>query len=287
MATPLEYEGQDLRGESFRGKDLDGANFTEADLRGADFSNSSLVEAKFINARLGVRPLAASVILGSALMVSIAAGVAIGLFAEATREQMTSSDWRDILAGLLLAGAIAVFLALFFTRGVSTASRAFVITIVVIVLLDFAVVFVLAGEIRFRNAVPLIGLLVLFVPAATAGVLGRIVGSSFGAWAIGFVAAAGGAAAGRAHGGAAAVVVSVVLIIISRRALKGDLRDRPMRYVGHRIVTHWGTRFTTADVSRADFTGAATHQSDLFDAVLDGAVWEDGQVPLTRDVPTA
>ena len=85
MTAENKYHGQDLRGKSFRGAKLDGADFTAADVRGADFSTASLAEADFTNARIGVRPLTALVILFVALVVSIAAGVAIGLLAETVR----------------------------------------------------------------------------------------------------------------------------------------------------------------------------------------------------------
>jgi uncharacterized protein YjbI with pentapeptide repeats len=283
VTASADYHGQDLRGESFRGKNLDGADFSEADLRGTDFSNASLVEADFSNARLGVGPLTASLILLGALAVSIAAGVAVGLFAETTRQQAGSSDWRDVFAGVLMATVTVLFLALLIFKGISKALRAFVIAIVAIVILDFTVVYILAGELRFQNAVPLIGLLVLVVPAATAGILGRMVGGTFGAWAIGIIAAVGGLAAGRAHGGIAAVAVSVLLVVISKRALSGDIRDGPMRYIGHRIASHRGTKFTGADLTGADFTGTRLVHSDMSSAIVEGATWETGQQPYIHN----
>jgi uncharacterized protein YjbI with pentapeptide repeats len=161
MTTEDSYHSQDLRGQSFQGADLDGADFTEADVRGADFTDASLVAADFTSARIGVRPVAAALILVGALMVSVAAG--------------------------------------------------------------------------------------------------------------------------RAHGGIAAIVVSMPLVFISRRALKADERDRPLRYVAHRIVTHRGTRFAEADVTRATFAGTTLTHSDTSGAVLDDAVWEPGRGPLVLD----
>jgi hypothetical protein len=262
---------------------LDGADFSEADLRGADFSDASLVGADFSNARLGVSPLTASLILIGALTVSIAAGVAVGLFAETTRQQAASSDWRDVFGGVLMAAVTLLFLGLLIVKGISSASRAFLIAIVVIIIVDFTVVYILAGELRLRNAVPLIALLVLVMPAATAGILGRMVGGTFGAWAIGIIAAVGGLAAGRAHGGIAAVAVSVLLVVISKRALSGDIRDGPMRYIGHRIASHRGTKFTGADLTRANFTGAMLVHSDMSSATVEGATWEIGQQPYVHD----
>lgn len=79
-----DFSGRDLRGKSFRDQDLTGADFSAADVHGADFTD----------AHLGVRPFTGLVILASALLISTAAGVVIGLFAETTRERATSSDWQ-------------------------------------------------------------------------------------------------------------------------------------------------------------------------------------------------
>jgi len=286
MTTPADYRGQDLRGESFQHGKLDGADFSQADLRGADFSEASLVGADFSNARLGVSPLTASLILIGALTVSIAAGVAVGLYAETTRQQAASSDWRDVFAGVLMAVVTLLFLGLLIFKGISSAMRAFLIAIVVIIILDFTVVYVLAGELRFQNAVPLIALLVLLIPAATAGILGRMVGGTFGIWAIAIIATLGGLAAGRAHGGIAAIIVSMLLVVISKRALSGDVRDGPMRYIGHRIASHRGTKFTGADLTGANFTGTLLVHTDMSSAIVEGTTWWTGQQPYIRDTST-
>jgi hypothetical protein len=283
MPTPADYHGQNLRGKTFHGEKLDGANFTEADIRGADFSDASLVEADFTNARLGVTPFTASLILIGALAVSVLAGVAVGLFAESTRAQVSSSDWRDVFAGALMVAVALIFFGLLIARGFSTALRAFLISIVVIIIVDFTVVYILAGELRLRNAVPLIGLLVLVVPAATAGILGRMVGGSFGVWTIGTIAALGGLAAGSAHGGISAAIVSLILVVISKRALEGDARDGPMTHVGHRIASHRGTDFSGANLTRANFSGTMIIHSDMSTAVVEEAIWDPGQKPYRSD----
>jgi len=282
MDTAKDYRAQDLRGRSFQGALLDGADFSEADLRGADFSGASLVAANFTNARLGVPPLTGAMLLIAAIAVSIVAGLVVGNFAETTRQQAASADWRDVFAAGLLAGVAILFFVVVILKGVSVAFRAFLIAIVAIIVVDFAVVFVMTAEIRYRNAVPLVGILVLIVPAAIAGILGRIVGGTFGAWAIGLVAVLGGLAAGRAHGGLAAVVASVLLVAVSKRALRGDARDDPMRYLGHRFATYRGTSFAGADVSRADFTGTKIIHCDLSTAILDDVTWPPGQAPYTH-----
>ena len=281
-----DYSDQNLRGRSFEGELLNGADFSKSDLRGADFSQASLVGANFTDARMGIRPIAAIVLLGAAIVVSIIAGLAIGAFAETTREQAQSSDWRDVFASVLMIFVAVSFIAVLMIKGASDAFRSFLILLVAIVLIDFVVVFVFAGEIRFRNAVPLLALIILFVPAAISGILGRLVGGTFGAWAIALVAVIGGIAAGRANGGVSAMAVSVILVLISKRALKGDARDGPMRYLGHRIATKRGTRFAHADVTRADFTGTNPIHSDMYSATTEGTIWDPGHSAYTSSHPS-
>ena len=275
-----DYHGQDLRGKSFEGASLDGANFDGADLRGANFADASLVGARLTNASLGTRPIAAILILVGSLAISIAAGIAVGLLARETREEFASSDWRDMLASFLMAVVVVVFLGVLVFRGVSTALRSFVAVIVAVIVVDFTVVFIAAGEIRFVNSLPLIGLLVLLLPAVIAGILGRMVGGTFGVVAMAIIAVIGGLAAGSAHGGLAAVAVSLILVFVSKRAMKGDGRDGPLRFIGHRIATHRGTRFDRADLTMADFTGTKLRHSDMASASLDGTIFGQGQVPF-------
>jgi hypothetical protein len=160
--------------------------------------------------------------------------------------------------------------------------KPFLITVALIIAIDFAVVQIFAGEIRFRNSYPLIGLLLLFLPAAIAGMLGRIVGGMFRPWALALVAVVGGLAAGRVGGALLAFPVSILLVYISKRALKGDSRDGALRDFAHRIVTQRATRFTGADVSGVDFSGTLLTHSDVSNAILEGAVWDEGAGPQLR-----
>ncbi len=269
-----------LGGCLFRDQDLTGADFSAADVRGADFTDARLVGADFTDARLGVRPSTGLVILAGALLISIAAGVAIGFFADMTRERATSSDWQDLLGAWLLVVVVVVFFARFIQKGVWPALRVFGIVFIVALVFDFIVVFSL-GEVRLERGLPLIGVLLLLAPAVVAGVLGRIVGGTFGGLAIAVVAILGGLAAGRAEGGLAAIVVSALLVLVSKRALNLDNRDHPLPTLAHRIVTRQGTRFTGANVSGADFTGTLLAQADFSDATLDSATWEAGNGPVT------
>jgi hypothetical protein len=238
------------------------------------------VGVDFTDARLGVRPAAGSVVLAGALLTSIAAGVAIGYFAEMTRERVTSSEWQDLLGGWSVVVIVVAFFTMFILKGVRQALRVFAIVFIVALVLDSVLVLSL-GEVHLERGLPLIGILLLLAPVAVAGVLGRIVGGAFGGWAIAIVAVLGGLAAGRAHGGLAAIVVSVLLVLISRRVLGSDERDRPLLHLAHWIVTRRGTRFTGADLSGANFTGTVLTQADVSNAILAGATWDIDEGPIT------
>ena len=282
MTVQSDYHAQELRGASFQNARLDHANFSDSDLRGADFTGASLVGTDFTHARLGVRPLTGAVLLAAALLVSIIAGLVTGYFMTAMRERVTSSEWQDVLGGWLLLAIVVTFLLVLVFRGVDTALRVFLVVAALAIAIDILVLFVTGdlGARRVERGLPVIGLLLLFGPAAVAGILGRLVGGIFGSSAIALVAIVGGVAAGQVNGGLAAIFVSVLLVSIAKRALEMDQRDRPLGRLAHRIITHRGTRFAGADLRRADFTGAALSLCDTSDAVLTDSVWDTGKGPV-------
>lgn len=277
-----DFQGQRLRRQSFEGQKLVGADFGEADVRGCDFSNANLADAQFVDANIGVPPGVSFLILAGSALVSFATGVSVGLLLNVITEGESSEDWRDTLASILMGVVIVMFFVIVLVKGIGMSIKPFLITVALIVAIDFAAVQVFAGEIRFRNSYPLIGLLLLFLPAAIAGLLGRIVGGMFRPWAIALVAVVGGLAAGHVGGALLAFPVSMLLIYISKRALKGDERDGVLRDFAHRIVTHRATRFTGADVSGVDFSGTLLTHSDVSNAILEGAVWDGGSGPHVR-----
>lgn len=273
----MDFRGQDLRGRSFREQDLAGADFSGADVRGADFSGANLARGKFTHARFGVRPLTGATILFSVLLVSTAAGIVVGLYADLVRDTAGSEDWRDQLAAWTLIAVVVLFFVLLISRGARSATVVTAIALVLVVATDVAVVFSVEGEVRYLHAVRLVGFLILAALAALAGVLGRIVGGTFGAWAFALVAVIGGLAAGRANGGIAAIVVSLTLVYLSKRAMKFDGRDKELYRFARRVVTRRGTRFAGADLTGADFTGTHIGRADLSDATVTGAVLPSAQ----------
>lgn len=285
MTTDLDYKRGDLRGQSLCDMTLDGADFSGADLRGADLSRASLVDADFSNAKIGVRPLTGALLIVAALLVSVAAGLVTGYFMTAIRERLNSSDWPEQLGGWVLLAIVLAFIFILIRSGVVAALKIFVFVALAGIALDL-VVLLIFGEVRVervQHGAPVIGLLLLFAPAAVAGILGRAVGGAFGAWAIALVAVLGGLAAGRVNGGLAAIVVSVLLVLIAKRALKNDKRDDAVRRLANRIVSRRGTKFTGADITRANFTGTLLVQADMSDATLAGAVWDEGKGPVGVD----
>ena len=226
-----------------------------------------------------MKPLTGALILIAAMLVSVLAGVVVGLLADGMEQRITSAEWQDLLGGILLLALIVLFFYMLLKHGIVRALKTFLVVVIIAVALDFIVVTIF-GEPRYRDGLPVIGLILLFGPAAVAGIMGRVVGGVFGSWAIAIVSVIGGLAAGRVNGGLAAVVVTVVLMLVAKRALKADDRDLLSRRLAQRIMARRGTNFTGADLTRANFAGTALTQADLSEAVLDGAVWDEGKGPL-------
>ena len=141
-------------------------------------------------------------------------------------------------------------------------------------------------EVEWLVALRATALIVFLVLAITVGMLGRVIGGVFGAWSIALVAILGGLASGQADGGVGGIVIAVSLVLISKRALRGDQRDRTLRRIAHRLVGRWGTRFVDADLTGADFTGTDASRCGVKGATLEGVTWDPDQ-PLPLDMPEA
>ena len=82
-----------------------------------------------------------------------------------------------------------------------------------------------------------------------------------------------------------AIIVSVLLVYLSKRALHADLRDRPMLVLMRRIVSFGGTKFTRANLSRADFTGVNPSRGDFTGAQTAETIWDPEHPPI-QSVPS-
>ena len=81
----------------------------------------------------------------------------------------------------------------------------------------------------------------------------------------------------------AGIVVALSLVIISKRAVRGDPRDRTLRRLAHRFIRRWGTQFVNADLTSADFTGADARNCDARGATVTDVEW-DPRFPTPVDV---
>lgn len=269
MATP--HHAEDLRGASFRGEQLATAGFSGADLRGADLSSANLRGADLHDARLA--PPAPDRRGDPRVRDRM---LTRGWRRDWTRPDCGSrclygDEWeRQAGAGSMVIVIVVVAVVVFW-KGIETALKAFGVAIVVLLAV---------GLVELDAGARAVGIVLVIAVAMLTGILGRVIGGSFGAWAIALVAVAGGLAAGQARGGLAALVISVSLVIISKRTLKFDRRDRTIRRVAHSLVRRWGTRFDGADLTDADFSGPSAANCNVTGALLDGVRWEPGHFPL-------
>ena len=220
-----DHRNEDLRRKSFATQSLQAANFDGADLRGADFTRADLSNASFRNARVGVPPGVGAVILVAALALSVTFGVVAGLAIDAVRDRLYSPGWERPSGAVGILIILVVFVIVMFWKGIDTAIKTYVWTFAVVLAVSL-VVRLIWGDIDIGVAARGIGLALVLALAVVSGIIGRVVGGALGAWGIAVVAILSGLAAGRAQGGLAALVISVSMVLISKRALRGDDRDR-------------------------------------------------------------
>ena len=216
--------------------------FDGADLRGTDFTRTNLSNASLRNVRIGVPPVVGAVILAASLTLSITFGAIAGLAIDAVRDRLYGPGWERPAgaAGILI--TLVVFVIVMFWKGIDAAIKTYLWTFAVVFVATL-IVRLIWGHIDVAVAARGVGLALVLALAVVSGIIARVVGGSLGAWGIAVVAILGGLAAGRANGGLAALVISVSLVLISKRALRGDHRDKSVRDLAHRIVKRWGTQF--------------------------------------------
>jgi hypothetical protein len=270
-------------GQSLVGSSLNGADFSGKDLRSTDFTGADLRSATFRNSKFGVEPKVGAVVLGLAMLITIAAGVAIGWMVDDIRGQMNAEEWDQAAAGSSLIVLLLVFVAVIIWRGIDTAIKV-IVGLYAIVLVGNIIANFIWDEVEWYRALRFTALIIALFLAILAGVLGRVVGGVFGIWSVVLVAVVGGVATGQAQGGISGIIVAMSLAATSKRAVHGDKRDRTVRRLAHRLVGRWGTKFADADLTGADFTGTDASRCGVKDATLDGVTW-DPELPLPLDMP--
>lgn len=270
-------------GHSFRGGALAGADFSGRDVRGADFTGANLRSAVFRDAKFGVAPKVGAVLFGFALLVTVGLGVVIGLMVDEIRTQLNGEEWDEVAAGSSMLFTLLAFIALLVWRGFDTAIR--VIVVLYLVLMAGNIIAnAIWEDLEWHRALRFTAVLAILFLAILAGIIARVVGGVFGIWSMSIVAVIGGLMTAQFHGGIAGVVVALSLATISKRAMRGDRRDRALRRLTHRVVGRWGTRFVDADLTSVDFTGTDTGLCSAKGATLEGVTWDPKQ-PLPLDLP--
>jgi len=279
-----DHRNENLRRKSFAAQSFPAANFEGADLRGADFTMADLSNASFRNARFGVPPSIGAAILAAAIALSLAFGVVAGFAIDAVRNRLYGEGWErtSSAAGILI--ILVVFVVVLFWKGLDAAIRTYLWTFTVVFVASL-VVRLIWGQIDIAVAARGVGLAFVLALAVLSGIVARVIGGALGAWAIALVAIIGGLAAGQANGGLATLVISVSMVLISKRALRGDPRDRTVREFAHRLIDRWGTQFVRANLTGADFTGTDATHCDVTGATLDGVQWEPGHAPIAVTDP--
>jgi uncharacterized protein YjbI with pentapeptide repeats len=264
-------------GGSQRGQDLEGADFSGRDVRGVDFTEANLRSANFSDATLGVAPRVGVLLLGIGILISVGAGVAIGWSVDGLRHRISAGRWDEVAEGSSMAVILVVLVAVIIWKGFDLAFK-----VVVVVYFTLLVVNIVANfiwdEVDFVRMLRATAIVIFLVLAVTAGIFGRVIGGVFGSWSIAVVAVLGGLASGRFEGGLAGIVVAISLVTISKRAVRGDPRDRTLRKEAHRLIHRWGTSFRDADL-----TGANASLGDLRGATVVGVKW-DPDLPPSLDV---
>lgn len=274
-------------GASFRDQHLEGADFSGKDVRGADFTGSGLRSATFRDAKVGVTPRTGVIILGLAILVAIACGVVIGWAVDEMRSQLSAAEWDQVAEGGSLGVTMLVFIALIVWKGFDTAIKVGTVFYLVVVAINVAANLIWE-DFEWLVLVRATALIIFVVLAMLAGMMGRVIGGVFGMWSVVLVAVLGGLATGQSEGGVAGVVVAVSLAVISKRAVRGDQRDRTLRRFGHILIRRWGTKFIDADLTGADFTGTDASRCDARGATLDNVTWDpDHPRPLDADTADA
>lgn len=116
-AGERNFQGLNLRGQSFKRKDLAGANFSESDIRSTNFTGANLRGANFTGAKCGLQKrwailltIPALLLAGISVLIVLAGLVAAaGAIAGGTP---VASAVAGVVAGLgLVVGAVAVAIA--------------------------------------------------------------------------------------------------------------------------------------------------------------------------------
>jgi hypothetical protein len=297
------FSGKDLRDYSFRGSDLTGANFSKSDIRGVDFTNAILTGANFSQATAGLQPRQAMRLVLMAVVLSALLGLAATfaiVFSGCVLFPLTVTP-RKILSATLVSELFAVYILFNIPHNLRAALGTIAATGVI-----FGVIFamttgnILGVSTGIVAAVIAVGLCTIAIAMTTIavtisemiyGVLAVLVtalttiataiqGATLGiTLAIAVIRLLRGDAIlslpkAEALSGiliaTAFGIASGAMIVryIARRILAEDNAFNWMRKIAIAILVKWGTSFTGADLTDADFAHAILKSTDFTNATL-------------------
>lgn len=249
-------------------------SFAGADLRGVSFEGASLAGANLSGAQTGMRTRWKLVLVGVALLVSIALGVATGLGTKSLRSLLESGEPRKVSLALNAFAALLVLIVAGIWKGGDFALRN-VLPVIAAMVVAAALIAIVTGVGSGAGAVAVLGVVLLGLAVVGLGAIVRAVAGTVATATFAVVAIAGGLAGGFVGGGLAAVIIAVSAMLIGRRTLRATAKYPRMSRWCVEIACKRGTRFRDADLSGADFSRADLTACDFRGANLRGARIED------------
>jgi len=254
-----------VRGRSMAGANLSSATLSGFDLRGTDLSGADLRDADLSLIRSGMTPAWTALVVGAALVVSVALGLVIGASTRYLRAMYESADVRLRFVALFVSASLLVFVVAGVWRGLRFATRD-VLPVTAALAIAAGLIAIVTGTGTGAGALTAVMFLVVAAVIVVLAVLVRAVGGAGGRVLFSLVAIAGGLAGGAAGGGLFAALVAISAMLMARRD-HAPLLARTTAAVASRH----GTSFRNANLAGANLNGAKLIACDFRGADLHGA----------------
>ena len=295
-AGERNFQGENLRGQSFKNEVLSGADFSRADIRSSNFTGATLIGAKFSNTKCGTQKRwAVSLTIISLLLAGISPlslFLAIILFYSFDVQQIVTwiipivliiflfltfcQDLKKLLivpkvaAGITGVIQLTLVLILIKTPILARISLGIVTTLVITTLvvtvvstIVIAIIGIAAGVAATRlvagvTAAKLISKVAIVVAVEVAVIMGHLKNTPTVEELVVAIAATV----------AATVAIVSAAIYNGWHLLKNDKKNAWLRSLVIDFIATGGTSFYNAELTEADFTGAKLKGTDLREANL-------------------
>ena len=296
-AGQRDFQGVNLRGQSFKGQDLSGANFSYADIRGADFTNTILKDANFSYAKHGLQSHQVFFLTVISAILAIVFGFAAAFTGIVVGISLQSRT-NNLLSIVIALTGLVIFCTVVFRKGVITIIAALIILLTMSGVLSVALVTaltwegsgVLGGSVVFTLAAvagaSMIGALLLAIAGFSGGsvavisvliaaVTGVLTGSFFAVKVVKAVPQVWLLTLGWV--GAMAVVTALISAYVSRQTLAGNDKYSLIHAIAVTFASTGGTSFRGANLTDANFTKATLKNTDFKKANLNRTCWHQAK----------